>query len=248
MSSLDIDGKKMHSIKHAATATGYSRDYITKLAREQKIFAAQVGRQWYVEMDSLQSYSSVMAAEQKLRQQQLSDERKRERQLRELREEEMVQRERQERRQGRRVRRLVPAVLLLGLITGVTLPYTPLAPHLFGEQAASASLVGDEADAALFSQNHPAPPGAEVLNFSHESARLSTLTTGDEGILLLPATASSSTEPTEFFSDTVQVRTDVSGQQYVARVDSTGKVVEEVPFVVVPVRNEVKNNSKTNTP
>ena len=247
MSSLEIDGKKLHSIKHAASATGYSRDYITKLAREQKIFAAQVGRQWYVEMDSLMSYSSVMAAEQKIRQQQLSDERKRERQLRELREEEMVKLERQERRHGRRVRRLVPTVLLLGLITGVTLPRTPFASHLFGEQAASASLVGGD-EAALFSQNHPAPPGAEVLNFSHESARLSTLTTGDEGILLLPATASSSTEPAEFFSDTVQVRTDASGQQYVARVDSTGTVVEEVPFVVVPIRNDLKNNSKTNTP
>ena len=83
-SILEINGKILFSIRDAAHATSYSRDYITRLAREGKIFASHVGRQWFVDVDSLQAYAEAVALEQEVRKQQLSEERKRERQLREV--------------------------------------------------------------------------------------------------------------------------------------------------------------------
>ena len=67
-SSLVIDHKKMHDIKSAAEVSGYTRDHVTSLARAKKIVAAQIGRQWFVDLDSLKQYANVTALEQQVRQ------------------------------------------------------------------------------------------------------------------------------------------------------------------------------------
>ena len=241
-SSLEIDGNKMHSIRYAAEHIGYSPDYITRLAREEKIIAAQIGRKWFVDLESLTNYSSTAAIEQKLRQQQLSDERKRERQLKDLLDEKLQQRSRQHRNLAIKAKVLTGGVLALGLLAGFAIEHVPY--FAVNRQVASAPLIqqlqGGNVMNLPASPTTTIPEGAEVLNFSHESFRLSTLHAPAQGVLLLPVAenASSSLSVEQLFSDDVKVLTDAEGQRFLARLDDKGAVVEKVPFVVVPINTE----------
>ena len=241
---LDIDGKEMQSIKYAAKQTGYSRDYVTKLAREEKIVAAQIGRNWFVDTGSLQHYSSIAQTEQLIRQQHLSEERKHERASRlavERKTEEQVQ---HRRRLARTSKVVACAVLMLGLATGFALQRNPVISSEINRQMASAPLIQRIFDDE--SSNAPSSDGKEIdtsasgmLNFSHEAFRLSTMTESNEGIPIFPnATSTGPLNPADLFSDQVSVITDESGREYVARVNKKGEVVEKMPFVVVPVHNK----------
>jgi excisionase family DNA binding protein len=75
---LEINGVSFLSIKEAARRASYSKDYVSRLAREEKIVATQVGRQWYVDPVSLKSFADIAKLEQEVRKQQLSVERRRE--------------------------------------------------------------------------------------------------------------------------------------------------------------------------
>lgn len=226
----------MDNIRDASSHTGYSRDYITKLAREQKILAAQIGRQWYVDVASLETYANGMALEQKVRQQQLSDERKRELVEREAKEAAELRRQKSHGRRKHAVAAL--AVLTVGVLTGATLQAT--SEYTFGVQSANAFL------ARMLGFAQPAvatplvtPVGAQVLEFSDETVRFSTLENIDEGMLLLPDTATSTLDRAQFFSDTVKLMVDESGQTYVAKIDEAGRVVEQIPYVIVPVNTDL---------
>jgi len=239
-SSLEIDGKKMHSIKHASEHSGYSRDYVTKLAREGKIVAAQIGRNWFVDMISLEHYSTIMETEQKVRQQQLSEERKRERQLKEAVEKKVQEQGQYRRRLAWQSKVVACAVLLLGLGTGVALNSLPVVSTEIDKQVASAPLLQEVSGKNVAAVAGAVDAsGAEALNFSHEAFRLSTLSESGQGILILPnANASGTVDARELFSDEVEILTDEHGVQFVARVDERGEVVEKIPFVVVPVTNK----------
>ena len=75
---VEIDGISFLTIKDAAKAFSYSRDYVARLAREGKIVATQVNRQWLIDAVSLQNFAEASELEQSVRKQQLSLERKRE--------------------------------------------------------------------------------------------------------------------------------------------------------------------------
>jgi excisionase family DNA binding protein len=57
MHELEIKGKKYISSKRAAELTGYAKDYVGQLAREQKIPATRVGRSWYVSEEAILEHS-----------------------------------------------------------------------------------------------------------------------------------------------------------------------------------------------
>src|SRR3989338_416317 len=79
MSTLvEINGISFLPIKDAAKEFSYSRDYVARLAREGKIVATQVNRQWLIDGVSLQNFAEASELEQSVRKQQLSLERKRE--------------------------------------------------------------------------------------------------------------------------------------------------------------------------
>ncbi|MCA9365888.1 hypothetical protein KC723_03250, partial [Candidatus Kaiserbacteria bacterium] len=78
---ITTDEKNLIAVKEAAQAVGYSRDYITRLAREQKIIAAQISRQWFVNLGSLQSFVELVEIEKMARKNQLRAERQIERSL-----------------------------------------------------------------------------------------------------------------------------------------------------------------------
>ncbi len=246
-SSLDIDGKKMLSIKSVSVHTGYSRDYITRLAREQKIVATQVGRNWFVDLDSLEHYSAVMTMEQQVRQQQLSDERKRELKLTELLEKKLDEQTRQKHTLARRSKAIAATVLLLGLMSGFAIERVPFVSVELNHQVASTPFIqwfyegASVAPAPEQKQKSVTPPVAEVLNFSHEAFHLSTMAQPADGILLLPAATSGTSslaDVKELFSDDVKILKDENGRQYVAQISKQGEVIRKIPFVVVPVSTE----------
>lgn len=58
---------------------GYTNDYITRLAREKKVIASRVGKQWYVDAKSLEAFVAHSKQIKKAHAEQLRMERKRER-------------------------------------------------------------------------------------------------------------------------------------------------------------------------
>lgn len=233
-SSLEINGSELQNIRLAAERTGYSRDYITRLAREEKIIASQINRQWFVDIDSLMKYADDVASEQSLRHQQLSEERRQERLALE-KDNPSTKKTRTHSKRGMTLRSqtLAVGVLSLGLGLGFLLNQLPTLSSGFNTQVASAPLVQslEEQTPGIDSVETDSTEG---VNFS-ESTEFSPIKGASEGILLLPQEGSSSTNPAELFSDDVEVLTDEHGQQFVARIDESGQVVEKIPFVVVPV-------------
>lgn len=230
-SSLEINGTELQSIRSAAERTGYSRDYITRLAREGKIVASQIGRQWFVDFDSLKEYATAVANEQTLRHQQLSEERRRERLGVEKKQSTP---KRKIPNTTLRAQTLAVGVLCLGLGLGVLLNQIPTLSSGFSTQVASAPLVQSTQGHTTKSDSVETLTTSGV-NFSHESVGLSTMDGASRGILLLPEGGDATTNPTDLFSDEVKVVTDESGQKFVVRVNEKGEVVEKIPFVVVPV-------------
>lgn len=76
--AVEINGVTLVPIKEAASAVSYSRDYVARLAREGKIVASQVGRQWFVDLPSLQNFAAAADAVEEVRKNELRAERKRE--------------------------------------------------------------------------------------------------------------------------------------------------------------------------
>lgn len=242
-SSLETDNKKMQSVSVAAASVGYSRDYVTKLARDQKIAAVQVGRQWFVEAESLRQYAAESLAEQKVRQQELSEIRKAEREA-------ALQKAEAEKIPTPFLTRVTQqkssvAMLLLLCVAGTysLIHFSQLA----NSSSNSAQVAGSEiisefqnvetdyeiAVGTTVSAQEPVPL---QVDFSQESVRLSDIENFENGILLLPyATSTDGVAPEDLFSDNVKILTDEQGQEYVARVNEQNEVVAEIPFVVVPV-------------
>ncbi len=77
----EIKDERYKSLKEVCRSVSYSKDYIAKLAREKKIDAKLVNRQWYVDVDSLKNFAFLAECEQKIRSRRLSAERKREQQI-----------------------------------------------------------------------------------------------------------------------------------------------------------------------
>lgn len=232
--ALEIDGKILHPIKEAAQLVSYSRDYVTRLAREEKIIAQLVGRQWFVDVDSLRSYAEASAIEQELRKKQLSEERKRERMVREASEEMgTVQIEHSQRSHSRAIS-VAALVLCLGLVTGWG-AYSLLQLSPSPQNVAQVSdSTGQQPMVAPTAQVESKDTSGLVPEYS--SRDISDMPI-ENGVLLLPAATTS--ESVVMFSDDVTVVEDEAGGMKVQRVDAEGNPVgNEIPFVVVPVNDQ----------
>lgn len=56
MKEIVVNGKKFISTKRAAEITGYTTDYVGQLARSGKVVAQLVGRNWYVDEESIKQH------------------------------------------------------------------------------------------------------------------------------------------------------------------------------------------------
>lgn len=232
---LEIDKKNMFSIKAAATATGYSRDYITKLARDGKIVATQVGRQWYLDLESLTQYATIADLEQKVRNKHLSEERRNERLVAVMIDENLARREKIQSGLFRQAR-VSASLLLLGLVVssfGLTGFFASQAIPLKNQAAAVAQESLTQSDFI----------SSEEMEFSTtKEAGVSSFAADNEAILLLPVNQNQggTLEEESLFSDSVLVETDASGQTTVRLVDAQGNVSGPgIPFVKVPVNREM---------
>ena len=55
---LFFENKKFISVKTASSLTGYTRDYVGQLCRQNKIESRRIGRAWYVSPESLLNYKN----------------------------------------------------------------------------------------------------------------------------------------------------------------------------------------------
>lgn len=243
-SALEIDGKVLYPIREIVKSFSYSRDYITRLARSNKIDASYVGRQWFVNPESLERYVEAASLEQELRRKKLSIERKQEQQVK------FAVAEKQKGRENRvrtlRVKVVTATCLIvgLGLMGGAAAvqAFPNLATVVLGAKVAT--LAGtktvittsgtNKQEANLSSSVSEENQRALVLQEVPEKVVTSM---GDvrEGVLLLPAGGAVDSFA-DFFSDEVEVRTAADGRQAVVRIDEYGQPIgQEIPLVSVPV-------------
>lgn len=78
-SSIQFGGKNYLSSKEAGLISGYTNDYVSRLAREEKIDARRVGTQWFVEPKSLDAFLQFAQKAREARKEMLRAERKKER-------------------------------------------------------------------------------------------------------------------------------------------------------------------------
>jgi hypothetical protein len=76
--SFSVNGKEYIQSSTLAATFGYTPDYIGKLARDEKILGTQVGRQWFIEPESLKIFLQKAQIEKDLRKSALSSQRKKE--------------------------------------------------------------------------------------------------------------------------------------------------------------------------
>lgn len=73
---LRVNGKQYLQSNELASTFGYSADYLGKLAREEKILGTQIGRQWFIEPESLKTFLHKTEIQKQIRKEELSLKRK----------------------------------------------------------------------------------------------------------------------------------------------------------------------------
>jgi len=75
---LQLGSSQLLPVKEAAEFMACSRDYVTRLARENKITATLINRQWLVDIDSLKNFFAFSQYEMAVRKKHLREIRKKE--------------------------------------------------------------------------------------------------------------------------------------------------------------------------
>lgn len=236
-SSIDINGKKLLPIKEVVSLVDYSKDYITRLARERKVVATQIGRKWYVDVDSLKNYYESSQAEQEIKKRQLSDQRKKDLAIKTLKEE---KRALAKKRARRRSPALVSMFLIAALGLGVGVFLEPYAEEgaVNLNQLASVNTGTDVIDVTKVKERLDSSVSQELIpEFSSTASHRKI--TAEQGLLLMPLTTRTQVEADEYFSDPVTVVVDEDGNTSVVRVDETGQPMgEAIPFLIVPINSD----------
>lgn len=74
--SLEINKKQYLSSAELAKKFDYTSDYISKLARDEKVLGTRVGRSWFIEPESLRTYIQQLEVEKRINKETLSRQRK----------------------------------------------------------------------------------------------------------------------------------------------------------------------------
>jgi len=246
---IKINGIELVPLKAAALKVGYSRDYVARLAREGKIVAMQMGRNWSVDLDSLVHFSKEAEVQESLRKLDLSAERKSELVVKEKLlslKERLVKKSIHHRRDAYAV---TCATLALGFIVGASV-YTAASFYKYpgtGDIAGSGLITLEresESQVMLGASSFVEPrvaPAPEVVTTVLEqavfqgSADVRALTSEAEGILLLAQNYLASGDGTEaaFFSDPVAITYTGENSGVVKYTQVNGEIAQ-YPFVMVP--------------
>jgi len=256
---VEIDGISFLPIKDAAKAFSYSRDYVARLAREGKIVATQVNRQWLIDSVSLQNFAEASELEQAVRKQQLSLERKREQVVKQ----EVKTIKKEIRTKTKSVnfhaQMVAACVLCLGVFAGagvytttslMTAPATSVA-NLGTAAPAEEVVYIEEVPLASATAQPTTLYSSEVeypLFVVEEETRA--LSIGNaEGIFLLGRDGDVQTaeDIAALFSDDVEVEF-VDDNTGVVRYEKEEGVVVEYPFVSVPTGKSNRTATATSAP
>lgn len=246
--AVEMNGLSLIPIRDAAVRVSYSRDYVARLAREGKIVASQIGRQWFVDPVSLEKFSAEASALEEVRRQELRAERKRELMAKESLSvlDEVVARKMDKQRFDALA--VTFAVICLGLFTGVgvyTAANIPGSP--FADLSRSLAVVSVPLRTEV-----PSAPVAEVLlpaaEGEHSTLLLSTTVEqpvfvaesetermeGAAGVLVLAPGSEVPNEAAvaELFSDVVSVEF-INEHSGTISYDA-GEEMKVYPFVRVP--------------
>jgi excisionase family DNA binding protein len=238
---IEIGNKKLSSIREASSQVSYSRDYVTRLAREGKIFASQIGRQWYVDLDSLKNYAEVSRIEADIRKAHLSEKRKQEQIFRSAKEQHETAREKTVATAHTKAVAAAGSVLAVGLLAGVFGYSMLMAPNNFdaaiSQTTATNQYSQTAANAKAVINTNVSDAAATRSGAYTQSSAVESTSSISEGILVLPVGAND--DPAAVFSDEVRIRTATSGKQTAVLVDVNGVESDrEIPFVLVPVKTE----------
>ena len=241
---LTIENKTLLPIREAATHVTYSKDYITRLAREGKITARWIGRQWFVELSSLKTYEESARIEQEVRKQRLSVERKQERDLREA----LSLQQAREDAQVSSLQHVADAVLVSGgvMVVGVLCAVVASTTGLFGVSVfvptQTAAVSG--AQSQLITHTNAGITETVVPQFVLPHTVVATSTAA---IVLVPdGAAAGMATVTDYFSDTVLSRTLSDGTQVLVARNASGTEAV-LPFVSVPVEATTTTATHVNT-
>jgi hypothetical protein len=236
---IEAAGKKLTSIKEACSDVTYSRDYVTRLAREGKIVASLIGRQWFVDLDSLKNYAAQSQVESKLRKAQLREERKQEQLFYKTKEQQQATHQQFASSVRTRAAMASGSVLAVGLTLGVfgyTVFSTPFNLNLVLSLPPSG--VTQSSQTAVNANSVPTQDNVtkntKNLAPQFSTKEVETFEFPENGILILPRVENA--DLTDVFSDEVEIRNATSGIQKAVLVSADGDEADrEVPFVLVPI-------------
>lgn len=246
---LQVDGVSYLPLKEAARLSSYTRDYIARLAREGKIAATRIGRQWYVDPASLQEFVEQAELELSIRREHLRLVRQQEREAVVSHGELQDLRVTQLQRAPKRALAFTLAALSCAVLGGMSVHTSGVAVSLYRPLPPAVSQVADVRAAQSFSEGvAPIQPLAETV--VDDVAPVSEvvvqpLQTSDRlGVLLLPrdGVIQTTDDVAALFSDPVTlVRTDegLAEVRLTAEADEPGVSVVFLPMATdVPVLQE----------
>ncbi len=241
--SIKINGVTLMPIKDAASSISYSRDYVARLAREGKIVASQVGRQWFIDLMSLQTFSEAALENEAVRKEDLRIERKRELHAKA----EFITLEKRVREKIVSQRISAAAVTMSALGLGLTVGVTAYTAWLYIPALSEPTNSFASATAPIAETEKALP----IATLPHQTMQLTTvmeqpifadetetrrLAGAEGGIFLLPKSGAvaGEKEVQALFSDPVVVEFSNDNSGVIFYENGDGRVVE-YPFVTVPV-------------
>jgi len=238
-----IGNRTLLPIKVAASQVSYSRDYVARLAREGKIAAAQVNRQWYIDPESLLNFYQTAQLELQARAEYIREMRRHDLELRDF--VTIASRRQTQRQRVAPQRVLVETIVVITIALFVGLLVHSLQMVLPGQLSViaatfnSASSVQSAAVLESLIDDTVTTWWSDAPEVTIEDTELSL----DNGIVLLPVTATgeaTSTEPADLFSDpvTVEMRGTEGGVIYLEN-DTTSTTM---PFLFIPEESTVRRN------
>ncbi len=230
-----LGNRKLVPLKDVTKIVPYSKDYVARLARDGRVAAAQINRQWYIDAESLKNFFEHAQLEVQARTAY----------TRALRKEELdlhawwtaftkTQQERQATRPQRVMGKTI-VILILGMLVGLFV--TSATPVYTNTSLASMVLGSQSAAVSEFQTNNEwYQTGVIVEDESFKNPH---------GILLTPeSTVGNEINPETLFSDpvTVEMTSPTAGVIYSSTTSST------VPFVKIPQESMSEGVTVTSSP
>lgn len=235
--SLVVSGKKYYPSATIAQTFNYTPDYVSKIAREGKVDATRVGRQWFIDEDSVRDFvhqTSISKVERKI---SLQKERQAERLIHELK-----KKEHSKKSDAPHLVALTQsfAVIACGIFAGL-LGWTAVDSEAGVTEIASGAVNVSE---QIFARVVPSVNPLEIISQWSSVATVRSSAQDSEKVQLSGDVVSepvSNTIEVLEFSDEVEVLFKDDEKGIVRPVFKSGKGTEAYQLLVEPLSNKAKN-------